>query len=127
MGTRPCARPAEGGREGETKQKAGGDEGDPATLPNRYGVTFCLFTFDYTIWHTFTRVERGATRRDAAVRRARLGSRSRSAVLPPLVPLDSFVPNASFRTLRGAPALIFFYNKKWLPNIFRFDNNWNFL
>lgn len=29
--------------------------GRPAKLPNRYGVTFCLFTFDYTIRHTFTR------------------------------------------------------------------------
>lgn len=40
-----------------------GGKGDPATLPNRYGVTFCLFTFDYTIWHTFTRSD--ATRRPA--------------------------------------------------------------
>lgn len=40
-------------------------KGGPTTLPNRYGVTFCLFTFDYTIWHTFTR--------SAAARRTRLG------------------------------------------------------
>ena len=32
--------------------------GRPAKLPNRYGVTFCLFTFDYTIRHTFTRQSR---------------------------------------------------------------------
>lgn len=46
---------------GEMKGRGGGKRRGPATLPNRYGVTFCLFTFDYTIWHTFTR--RGESRR----------------------------------------------------------------
>lgn len=64
-----------GGR--RRRRRKGG--GDPATLPNSYGVTFCLFTFDYTIWHTFTRNERASAPRTAtAVRRARLGAVERA-------------------------------------------------
>lgn len=44
----------ESGRNGNAK--LWNDSSGAYPLPNRYGVTFCLFTFDYTIRHTFTLV-----------------------------------------------------------------------
>lgn len=80
MGTRSCSP---GGKKKRRRR------GDPATLPNRYGVTFCLFTFDYTIWHTFTRSARAHSGPSSTPRRSQ---NARLVVTAFFVTEPSFAP-----------------------------------